>query len=153
MVFFFKVKRFHCNYNQSNSAFDRFHLSTLFNMNERFVCMGIVALYYRHPYDITRALPLTRGSSQRCWMTVPGYNSLKSCLYPYEKSIHIRPFKIIFTFYLLSLVPFARFIAMFKLRKIYWSRTVLDLKKQRKKERNKDTRWNLKRPCLQHWPN
>ena len=37
----------------------------------------------------TRALPLTRGSSQRCWMTVPGYNSLKSCLYPYEKSLHL----------------------------------------------------------------
>ncbi len=25
--------------------------------------------------------------------------------------------------------------------------------KQTNKERTKDTRWNIKRPCLQHWPN
>ncbi len=35
----------------------------------------------------TRALPLTRGSSQRRWMTVPGDNTLKIDNYGFTKMI------------------------------------------------------------------
>ena len=31
--------------------------------------------------------------------------------------------------------------------------TCQERKKERNKQTNKDTRWNLKRPCLQHWHN
>ena len=43
---------------------------------------GVLQLIYH-----TRALPLTRGSSQRCWITVPGDNTLKIDNYGFTKMI------------------------------------------------------------------
>ena len=37
----------------------------------------------------TRALPLTRGSSQRCWMTSPGNDNLKIDNYGFNENDHI----------------------------------------------------------------